>query len=65
MKTLTVSSLYQPRRRGGATAPHLRLTGRWLATAGFTPGARVLVRIEQGQLVITNGESSPQTLIAS
>ena len=53
MKTLTISSLYQPRRRGGTTAPHLRLTGRWLEAAGFPAGARVQVQVQQGQLVIT------------
>jgi len=53
MKTLTVSSLFQPRRRGGTTAPHLRLTGRWLEAAGFPAGARVQVQVQKGQLVIT------------
>jgi hypothetical protein len=56
MKTLTVSSLYQPRRRGGAVTSHLRLTGRWLEAAGFPAGARVPVQVQQGQLVITAAE---------
>lgn len=52
MKTLTVSSLFQPRRRGGSTAPHLRLSGQWLASAGFPAGSRVRVQVQHGQLVI-------------
>lgn len=52
MRRLTVSSIYQPRRRGGMRSAQLRLCGRWLELAGFTTGAAVTVRIEQGQLVI-------------
>lgn len=30
----------------------IRLRGRWLRAAGFTPGQRVSVQVEQGRLVI-------------
>ena len=32
--------------------PTLRLGGAWLAKAGFTPGAQVRVRVEDGRIVI-------------
>lgn len=53
MRRLTVSTLFQPRRRGGVTTPHLRLSGRWLESAGFIKGARVAVTVTAGQLIIT------------
>jgi len=53
MRKLTISALFQPRRRGSASAPHLRLTGHWLREAGFPVGARVRVQVQHGQLVIT------------
>lgn len=31
----------------GKTAPKIRLTGQWLERAGFPPGHRVEVRIDQ------------------
>jgi hypothetical protein len=53
MRRLTISAQYQPRRHQLARVPHLRLTGRWLEQAGFTAGARVIVHVLNGQLVIT------------
>ncbi len=55
-RTLTVSTLFRdPRGRFSrpARVPHIRLTGQWLAAAGFPPGSRIAVRIAEGQLVIT------------
>jgi hypothetical protein len=46
---LTVS-LYPQRR---LRLPWIRLRGLWLQQAGFTPQARVRVRVMQGCLVIT------------
>jgi toxic protein SymE len=34
------------------TAPFLRLSGKWLEKAGFTPGAKVRVDVSYGRLVI-------------
>jgi hypothetical protein len=34
------------------SAPYLRLAGKWLEKAGFTPGAKVRVDVSQGRLVI-------------
>ncbi len=53
MRKLTDSDLFQPRRRGGVTRPHLRLTGRWLREAGFPIGSCVRVQVQQGLLIIT------------
>jgi hypothetical protein len=55
MKTLTVSKLWRPSPRGGATVPHLRLTGRWLALAGFAPGAKITVAVVDGALQLKPG----------
>lgn len=35
-----------------APKPHLRLTGRWLARAGFAVGTAVRVQVEHGRLVL-------------
>ena len=38
----------------GHSVPEIRLKGKWLLQAGFTPGDRVEVRLAaQGQVVIT------------
>ena len=34
-------------------ASRIRLKGKWLEQAGFSPGDRVDVRVNQGKLVIT------------
>lgn len=31
----------------------IRIKGKWLTRAGFKPGAKVLVEVEQGRLIIT------------
>ena len=35
-----------------APKPQLRLTGRWLAQAGFAVGTAVRVQVERGRLVL-------------
>jgi toxic protein SymE len=56
-RQLTVSALWRsyghPSRPQFTKVPHLRLSGRWLEAAGFSTGAAVKVRVDQGQLVIT------------
>ena len=46
---LTVQLYPQPRPR----LPWIRLRGLWLEQAGFTPQARIRVRVMRGCLVIT------------
>ena len=52
-RRFTVSSQFRPRRRGFATVPFLRMSGRWLAEAGFPIGRPVAVRIVEGNIVIS------------
>jgi Toxin SymE, type I toxin-antitoxin system len=58
-RRLTVSKGYQQgvRRMWGTvpqrTVPLVRLTGEWLAAAGFAVGETVLVEVKRGRLVLT------------
>lgn len=36
-----------------ALYPWMKLAGRWIEHAGFAPGQRVKVAVEQGRLIIT------------
>jgi hypothetical protein len=50
-RRLTVLNRY---RGGDSAVPDIRLSGRWLAEAGFAPGSRLAVSIKrQGELVVT------------
>jgi hypothetical protein len=60
-RRLTVSTVFQPSRRGGTNVPHLRLTGRWLESVGFPAGARVHVEVAAGQIVIKPESLNLQT----
>jgi hypothetical protein len=58
MKTLTVSRLFRmqpihrPLRWSTQFVPFLRVSGKWLAAAGFHPGGKVTIRVENGALII-------------
>ena len=52
MKTLTVSRLFRPLRWKSQFVPFIRISGNWLAQAGFNPGTYVTVRVEGGALII-------------
>jgi len=52
-RTLTVSTLFRPLRWKTQFVPFLRIAGNWFAMAGFHPGDKVTVRIEDGSLIIT------------
>ena len=45
-------NLYRIRHGMEQSKPTRRLGGAWLARAGFTPGAQVRVRVEDGRIVI-------------
>ena len=45
-------NLYRIRHGMEPSKPSLRLGGAWLAKAGFTPGAQVRVRVEDGRIMI-------------
>lgn len=52
----TVSSFYPPGWHGGRpyeAVPFLFFAGSWLRDAGFSSNTEVLVKVEQGRLVVT------------
>jgi hypothetical protein len=53
-RTLTVSALHAG--DGRSEVPWLRLSGDWLRRAGFEPGAKYVVTVERGRLVLEAGE---------
>ena len=52
MRTHTVTPLYRPAKKS-PRVPYLRMSGQWLAAAGFAIGARITVQVTAGQLIIT------------
>jgi hypothetical protein len=50
-RKMTVLNRYRDPR--GGPVPELRLAGKWLGQAGFAPGTRVSIAVEQGRLVVT------------
>jgi toxic protein SymE len=40
-------------RKEPATFPWMKLSGRWIETAGFEPGSRVRITVEHQKLIIT------------
>lgn len=52
MKTLTVTTLFRPLKWTEQFVPFIRFGGKWLAAAGFEPGKKVTVRVENGALII-------------
>lgn len=48
LRLATVSPLFQ----GAKRVPMLRLTGRWLAAAGFDIGQLIEIKVERGKLTI-------------
>jgi hypothetical protein len=53
MKTLKVTRLFRPLRWSTQFVPFIRISGHWLAMAGFAPDTHVTVRVEGGSLIIT------------
>jgi hypothetical protein len=51
-RTLTVSTLFRPLRWKTQFVPFLRIAGNWFQMAGFNPGDKVTVSVEDGALVI-------------
>jgi hypothetical protein len=53
-RTLTISKLYRPLANGKMNAvPFIRMSGHWLAEAGFSQGDEIYIAIANGQIVIT------------
>lgn len=53
MKTLKVTRLFRPLRWKTQFVPFIRISGNWLAMAGFAVDTHVTVRVENGSLIIT------------
>lgn len=51
-RTLTVTKLFRPLRWKTQFVPFLRIAGNWFEMAGFHPGDKVTVRVENGALII-------------
>jgi hypothetical protein len=51
-RRLTISAQYQPRRWRAHHVPFIRMSGTWLARAGFPIGSKINVRVENGALII-------------
>ena len=51
-RNLTVSALFRRNRWSFSIVPFLRLSGIWLAEAGFTSGSKVTVQVERGSITI-------------
>lgn len=51
-RTLTVTKLFRPLRWDTQFVPFLRIAGKWFESAGFHPGTKVTVRVENGALII-------------
>jgi len=46
-------------RRGEDRVPHICMSGKWLARAGFASGSRIAVEATAGKLVITPSSRLP------
>ena len=53
MKTLKVTRLFRALRWKSQFVPFIRISGNWLAMAGFHVDTHVTVRVENGSLIIT------------
>ena len=56
-RSLKISAQYRRRFVGFSIVPFLRLSGNWFRSAGFAPGQRVTVTVEQGRIIITPSEA--------
>jgi hypothetical protein len=50
---MTIQRLYPSNGSLHNAYPWIRLSGKWLELAGFNPGQRVKINVEQGRLIIT------------
>ena len=52
MKTTRKMTVYDFRPTFKKSTSQIRLQGDWLVSAGFTPGTKIKVEVEDGRLVI-------------
>ena len=55
-RRLTVGSIYQ----GRDFVPLIRMSGKWLAAAGFPAGCHLVVRAARGRVVVRVAEPNPK-----
>ena len=54
LRTLSIEEMVRALKRNRRSRCSLiRLKGKWLTSAGFKPGQKVRVEVEQGRLIIT------------
>ena len=58
-RTLTVGETFQRRTRGETAVPFIRLSGKWLAKAGFQVGHVIRVSVMKNRLSLITGSETP------
>ncbi len=52
-RTYKVSRRFTPRRYDNTETPFIRLTGEWLAAAGFPIAGKLQAEVSQGRIILT------------
>lgn len=52
-RSATVGDRLRPSRHGSSIVPQIRLTGQWLAEAGFNIGDKLTVQVNHQQIYIS------------
>lgn len=58
VKNLTTSRIHRKK----TTVPYIRLSGKWLETAGITPGARITVQVNGAGVLIVK-DTTPRYVV--
>ena len=58
-RKITVASCFDR----GEIIPMIRLRGRWLRRAGFQEGQRLRLEVEDGKLILSNGDDCCQLYV--
>jgi hypothetical protein len=53
LRTYKVSRRFTPRRYDNTETPFIRLTGEWLAAAGFPIAGKLKAEVSQGRIILT------------
>ena len=53
LRTYKVSRRFTPRRYDHTETPFIRLTGEWLAAAGFPIAGKLKAEVSQGRIILT------------
>ena len=58
-RTLTVGETFQRRTHGESAVPFIRLSGKWLAEAGFRVGDAIRVSVMKDHIVLDHPVVNP------